>query len=88
MNCKNCGAPIRFVRMASGKYMPCNADKVWYRPVDGGTQTIVADVGGVLEAGVIVGAEYAEPWEPGAYQGYTPHWINCPGADKFRWKNK
>lgn len=82
MKCRDCGADIVFVRMTSGKAMPCNSDKVWYRPADGGTQNIIA------EAGITTRAELVEPGTPGAYQGYVPHWASCPGANRFRRKRK
>ena len=77
--CKSCGARITWIRMKSGKAMPCDAGAVPYR------QVTAADAGGILtivtaDGNVVHGIRD----ECSNYIGYTSHFATCPNAAAHR----
>lgn len=69
---KECGAMIRFIENPrTGKKMPVDAEPVIVR-VNSSSQVIVTEDGQVVK-GPSLGSV-----------GYTPHWVTCPGAAKFK----
>lgn len=76
--CKSCGAEIRWIKMASGKVMPVNAEPVAFSvipPGVKGAQTYVLEDGRVSR-GVI---------DPGGDKvGYISHFATCPAAALHR----
>lgn len=76
--CNKCGAPIMFVQMKSGKYMPVNPGRKPYR--EGGPEAFVTDTGRVIRGRIPFGNETVDGY------GYTPHWATCPAAEEFRRK--
>lgn len=75
--CRSCGAAIRWGRTQNGKNMPVDA-----APSRSGT--VVLDVhGGVLHAGVLVGAQLAAV-RRSTRPLHEPHWVNCPHAKTWR----
>lgn len=71
--CRVCGRPVVFIKLPSGKKMPCDAQAVRYRNDVSGTVFYGPD--GCAEKGI-------ESADPGARLriGYRPHWANCPGG--------
>lgn len=79
--CKSCGAEIIWIKMASGKMMPCDAKPVSYQtavPGTKGTLTLVTPDGRVA-SGV---------FNPDSDKiGYTSHFATCPNANQHRRSN-
>lgn len=78
--CKYCRADLIWIRMRSGKAMPCNTGKIPYRESEHGNMKLVTDDGRVISAMLC-----AEPDEADGI-GYVSHYATCPGADRFRRK--
>lgn len=78
--CRACGAPIIWIKTASGKAMPCDAKPIVYRKEPGAKEKVVTPNGEVLSC-VLDG-----PAEEMTGIGYIPHWATCPQANKFRRK--
>jgi hypothetical protein len=76
--CRACGAQILFVKMRSGKAMPCDTELKAFWQAEHGSQKIVTP------AGEVVSAELTGDGEPS--YGYTSHFATCPGSAKFRRK--
>lgn len=75
--CRSCRAEIRWGKTQNGKNLPVDA-----APARLGT--VVLDVhGGVLHAGVLVGAQLAAV-RRSTRPLYEPHWVNCPDAKTWR----
>ncbi len=64
--CRSCGAPIVFVRLITGRAIPCN-------PIPGETGNVIALVGTRLEGWV---ESAAHPWRDGMLR-YRPHYATC-----------
>ena len=75
--CKSCGAKILWVKMATGKMMPVDAQPVSFRTVHPGEKaalTLVTPQGRIAR-GI---------HDPGADTiGYTSHFATCPAAAEF-----
>ena len=68
--CRNCGAPIRFIDMPSGKRMPVDAACVWvYVQEDG---QILFTTEGVRVTGTTDALDVLR-----TTPGYRPHWVSC-----------
>lgn len=65
--CKLCGQPIVFVRVISGKGIPCN-------PIAGEDGNVLAELIGSRLEGWVESA--AHPWRPGMLR-YRPHFATC-----------
>lgn len=74
--CKSCGAEIIWIKMASGKAMPCNPQKISYRNTfDRGGLTLITTDGKIA-----IGTP-----DPGSDSyGYESHFATCPAAANFR----
>ena len=79
--CRSCGADIIWIKMASGKAMPCDAAKISYStalpPSAKGDDvlTLVTDRGTVVQT----------VFDPaGDKHGYTSHFATCPNANQHR----
>lgn len=72
--CKSCGAEIVWIKMRTGKSMPCDAMPHYFREEDGGGITFVTPDGLV---------KHGEPDEFGE-RGYISHFATCPNADQHR----
>lgn len=79
--CRSCGKTITFIRMPSGKMMPCNATLRPYKAEEGGTTTIITRDGKCIKGELVPDND---PQKTGL--GYIPHWGDCPGANKMRKK--
>lgn len=67
--CRACPQQLLFVRMASGKAMPCNAD-----PDPDGNIAVQRDA-----AGTWIGRALRKDEEPAGYERvYMPHFATCP----------
>lgn len=72
--CRACGDPIVFVRVISGKAIPCN-------PIPGETGNVLAElIGSRLEGWV---ESHAHPWRRGMLR-YRPHYATCEKAQEKR----
>lgn len=76
--CHGCGARIVFIKMVSGKYMPCDPAPVYYVRDSRGKDVIVLGCG-ITVSGSIV----KDPSRP-CDVGYRPHWATCPKAKSFK----
>ena len=76
--CKSCGAEIRWIKMASGKVMPVNAEPVTFSGVQPGAKgaELFVQENGKLARGVFKVA--------GEYTGYISHFATCPAAALHR----
>lgn len=74
--CKSCGAELIWIPMASGKPMPCDAQKVSYNPdFHHGELTLVTPDGKIAKGN----------YDPdGEKIGYISHFATCPAASKHR----
>ena len=76
--CRSCGARIIWVRMTSGKAMPCDAQKISFNPVHPVTKEAQTYI---TEDGKVCRGEY----DPnGEKNGYISHFATCPAADQHR----
>lgn len=70
--CRSCGAPIVFVRVISGKGIPCN-------PLPGEDGNVLAELVGTRLEGWVESA--AHPYRPGMLR-YRPHFATCEEVQK------
>ena len=77
-NCKKCGRQILFVKMESGRYMPCDIDLCLFIEGAGGAEYFVTPGGKLIRGKSPLRGETTD----GA--GYRPHWATCPYAEDFR----
>lgn len=79
--CRSCGEEIIWIKMASGKAMPCDAAKISYseilHPGVGGNDVMTL----VTERGQIVRTVF-DP--AGDKIGYISHFATCPNAGQHR----
>ncbi|MBO5841050.1 MAG: hypothetical protein J6Q86_06490 [Methanobrevibacter sp.] len=76
--CRSCGADIVWIKMASGKKMPCDAGMISFdiaHPGDKDAQVYVTPGGKVARG-------YFNP--AGGGVGYISHFATCPNAGKHR----
>lgn len=79
--CKSCGSEIIWVKMKSGKSMPCNPRGIHYR------EQVHGDEGCMLklvtpDGNVVVGQACEE--NESELVGYVSHFATCPNADRHR----
>ena len=76
--CKACGALIIWIKLPSGKSMPCDEKKIPYKTLVPGTKgslTLVCPDGRVASG----------EFDPGSDKyAYTSHFATCPAAKQFR----
>lgn len=79
--CKSCGAEIIWITMASGKAMPCDAQKISYSEnliptaKDANVMTLVTEKGKIVRT----------VFDPdGDKVGYVSHFATCPAANIHR----
>lgn len=77
--CRGCGAEIVWIRMPSGKSMPCDAEPRYFieRPKTGSKKIVTAN-------GEAFFCEYTDDPNAATGVGYVPHWGTCPAAGEFR----
>ncbi len=78
--CRGCGAPIVWIKTASGKSMPCNAEPVTYWEKPGASGKIVTP------NGEIISCEFEGDRQTISGIGYISHFSSCPEAGRFRKK--
>ena len=79
--CKSCGAEIRWIKMRSGKSMPCNPVGIHYRrQVHGDKRCLLTLV--THDGNVVVGQACEE--SESEFVGYVSHFATCPNADRHR----
>lgn len=76
--CKYCHAEIIWIKMRSGKYMPCNTGKIPYRQSNDGNMNLVTENGNMISAFPCTDMEGAEGI------GYVSHYATCPGTERIR----
>ena len=76
--CRSCGAEIIWIRMTSGKSMPCNAEQVMYWEKRGGKEKIVT------LNGEVISCEFAGELNRATGLGYISHFSTCPNANQHR----
>ena len=79
--CKSCGAEIIWIKMKSGKSMPCNPRGIHYREqVHGDEECMLTLV--THDGNVVVGQACEE--NESELVGYVSHFATCPNANKHR----
>ena len=74
--CRSCGAEIIWIELASGKYMPCDADKISYKQnFHFEKLTLITPEGKVTRGDFDPGSDLI---------GYTSHFATCPNANQHR----
>ena len=73
--CKSCGKEIIWIKMASGKNMPCDAGGILCREDVNGELTLVIKDGKMVRA---------TRDKSGDMIGYTSHFATCPNANRWR----
>ena len=76
--CKKCGRDIRFVKMESGKYMPCDLVAYSYVEMRNGDESFVTT------SGKLIRGKTAERGEMPDGIALKPHWATCPAAEEVR----
>ena len=76
--CRSCGAPIVWIKTASGKSMPCDASPVYFKENEKGKDRVVTLTGATVCCDIIT-----EPPVIG-FVGYRPHYSTCNDPGKFR----
>ena len=79
-DCKGCGAQIVWIKIGSGKSMPCDPELVTYWQKDKAAGKVVTPNGEVLSC------EFKGNLEDATGIGYRSHFASCPNADAFRKK--
>jgi hypothetical protein len=79
-NCRYCGSELVWIRMKSGKAMPCNTGKIPYKEDQNGNMKLVTEDGRVVTARPLENTEGADGI------GYVSHYATCPGAERIRRK--
>ena len=74
--CRSCGSAIRWIKMESGKYMPCDWAPVNYKPAGDGELVTLVTPDGKIVRGV---QDWSSP-----ECGYTSHFATCPNAAEHR----
>lgn len=77
--CKGCGAPIVFVKLKSGKAIPCNPSPVFIEDKAG--REIIVTVDGRISNGR---QEHVKCQNQSAVRGYVSHFATCPKSTTFR----
>lgn len=78
--CRYCAAEIIWIKMRSGKVMPCNTGKIPYMEDKNGYMKLVTEDGKVITGRPMENQDDAEGI------GYVSHYATCPGADRIRRK--
>ena len=74
--CKSCGKEIIWIKMASGKSMPVDAEPISYKlDMHNGNLTLITPDGRVVKAFFDPGSDVV---------GYTSHFATCPNANAHR----
>ena len=77
--CRSCGSNIIWVRMTSGKNMPCDWKPIHYKPAcpdeEGQIVTLITPGGKVVHG--------IPEWTSDNF-GYTSHFATCPNAEEHR----
>lgn len=80
--CRACGAEIVFIPTLTTKSMPCNAQEVLYKAVEGGKERIVLPNGSVVSGVLVNDASEATG------MGYISHFATCTDPGRFRRRDK
>lgn len=77
-NCRKCGKPIIWIRMGSGKSMPCDPDPVpyWEKPKAPGKV--------ITPNGMTISCELEGDLQTATGVGFIPHWSTCPHYKDFK----
>ena len=76
--CKSCGADITWIRLQSGKLMPCNSRMKEYWQTPKGSKTIITPNGEVIKC------ETEGLPQTATGVGYESHFATCPAAAEHR----
>lgn len=76
--CKSCGADIIWIKLKSGKVMPCDPQKIPFRVMVPGTKGSLTLV---CPDGRVASGDY-DPTSD--MYGYQSHFATCPAAREFR----
>lgn len=74
--CNGCGGDIRLIKTEAGKWMPIDPSPLPSHAAEGLTV--------ITASGKVVANAKKEWLVLVTEQLFTPHWKNCPAADRFR----
>lgn len=77
--CRACRAAIVFIRLPSGKNMPCDSRAVFYKKTDDGRGAIL-----YKKTGTQIRGEVVESREEADGIAWRPHWSSCTGAKRYK----
>ena len=75
--CRSCGAEIKFIKLKSGKWNPCDPVKRTIIKGEGNEVLVTID-------GDIIRGEFASLEEGANAEGYISHFATCKYADRHR----
>lgn len=80
--CRSCGREITWIKTANGKNMPCDPEKIRYKPYkgEGVPKVILVKPDGSMTMGT--------PDPASELYGYQSHFATCPAADAHRKRGK
>ena len=76
--CRSCGAQIVWIKLRSGKSMPCDPYILNYRYDKSGREKLVTPYGDIVNCETDVTRDKTDGY------GYRSHFSTCPHADKHR----
>jgi hypothetical protein len=76
-SCRGCGKEIIWIKMTSGKSMPCNQNPVayWEKPKASGKI--------ITPNGMTISCEFEGDPKTATGIGYVPHWATCSQNTRF-----
>jgi len=76
--CRHCGKQIIFIRLPSGKNMPCDARPVFYTAPGAGRAMLYT------KSGELIRCELTEDREAAAGSAWRPHWSSCADGKGYQ----
>ena len=77
--CRGCGAEIIWIKLKSGKLIPCNPKPVYIE--NGSAKEVIITTDGRVSNGR---QEYVKSNNPAIIRGYVSHFATCPMSGVFR----
>lgn len=77
-NCRGCGKEIKFIKVKTGRWMPCDTERHTVIKDENGSMTLVTEDGDVIKGIPTASADGANA------SGYISHFATCPMANNFR----
>ena len=75
--CKSCGADLKFIKLKSGRWNPCDNIKHTLK-IGEGNEVLIT------EKGEIIRGTFASVEDGANAEGYISHFATCPNASQHR----